>query len=225
MTVRPNISKISAVLSSPVRENILMALMSDMALTANELAREAGVEASTMSGHLRILEDAGLIKALPQGRFKYFKLQSSEIAQQLEALIARTTAFELSRVRPGPKDELLRESRRCYQHIAGRLGVRIYDSMLRQGYIQPHEEEPVLTDEGRRFFEDLGVDISKCDVGKKPLCKSCLDWSERRYHLAGVLGELLLDVVLQKGWVKSGAVPRALRITDLGRQEIDRYFP
>lgn len=225
MAVRPNISKISAVLSSPVRENILMALMSDMALTANELAREAGVQASTMSGHLRILEDAGLIKALPQGRFKYFKLSSSEVAQQLEALIARTAAFELSRVRPGPKDELLRESRRCYRHIAGRLGVRMYDSMVRQGYIQPHEEEPVLTDEGRRFFEDLDIDVSTCETGKKPTCKSCLDWSERRYHLAGVLGEALLEAMLQKTWLKAGSVPRSLMVTDLGRQEINRHFP
>jgi len=225
MTVRPNISKISAVLSSPVRENILMALMSDMALTANELAREAGVQASTMSGHLRILEDAGLIRALPQGRFKYFKLRSSEVAQQLEAFIARSTAFELSRVRPGPKEEVLRESRRCYRHIAGRLGVRIYDSIVKQSYIQPHEEEPVLTTEGRRFFETLGVDVSRREIGKKPLCKSCLDWSERRFHLAGGLGEALLEVMLQKSWVKNGAVPRALIVTDLGRQEIDRYFP
>lgn len=225
MNAQPNISKIAAVIASPVRESVLRALLSGMALTPNELCRETGVQASTLSGHLRVLEGAGLIGAIQQGRFKYFKLKDDEVAHNLEALFALGAAFELSHVRPGPKNEELREARRCYSHLAGRLGVRIFQSMHERSFLQLQDSEALLSDEGETFLVGLGVDANLLIEKTKPLCRTCLDWSERRYHLSGEVGKALLDLFLKEAWVKGHRGERSLHLTPSGVVCLERNFP
>ncbi|MGD8326878.1 MAG: helix-turn-helix domain-containing protein [Sphingomonadales bacterium] len=225
MNAHPNISKIASVIASPVREGILRALLSGMALTPNELCRETGVQASTLSGHLRVLEGAGLICALRQGRFKYFKLKNDEVAHNLEALFALGAAFELSHIRPGPKNEELRAARRCYSHLAGRLGVRIFQSMYERGFVKLLDSEVSLTDEGKAFLVELGVDVNLLAEKAKPLCRTCLDWSERRYHLSGEVGKALLTLFLDKDWIQGHRGERSLLLTPSGVTCLENNFP
>ncbi len=211
-----SIATVAALIGDTARANILSALMGGQALTAGELAWHAGVGASTTSGHLAKLADAGLIALEKQGRHRYVRLASPEVAHALESLMAVAVAGP-KRHRPvGPKDAALRAARTCYDHLAGRLGIALADALCAQGHVILADGGGRVTGTGQRFLADFGVDLAVDRPGTRPLCRTCLDWSERRPHLAGRLGAGLLDRSLALGWIQRVRDSRAVTITPAG---------
>ncbi len=210
------IAEVASLLGDAARANMLSALMGGQALTAGELARHAGVTAQTTSGHLSLLADAQLVTLEKQGRHRYYRLASQEVAQAIDALMAVASAGP-KRYRPvGPKDEALRTARTCYDHMAGKLAVSVADALCEKSYVALSDGAALVTEEGQKFFCDFGVDLKPDNVSKRPLCRACLDWSERRMHLAGKLGAGLLDRFTALGWVARISETRALRVTPAG---------
>ncbi len=207
------------------RANILSELMGGQALTAGELARTAGVSAQTTSGHLAKLQDAGLITLeRQQGRHRYYRITSPEIAHVMEAL-SSAVAQGPKRHRPtGPKDEAMRFARTCYDHMAGQLGTSLTDALCQQGHVILSNGAGIVTEDGQRFFCDFGIDLEPTKGSKRPLCRTCLDWSERRPHLAGRLGAAILSRSLDLGWVIRSSEGRALQVTKAGRVGFSSQF-
>jgi DNA-binding transcriptional ArsR family regulator len=211
------IAEVAALIGDVARANILSALMDGRALTAGELARQAGVGASTTSGHLAKLTQAKLIALEKQGRHRYFRLATPEIAEAMESLMALAAVGPVRHRPAGPKDEALRLARTCYDHLAGRLGIALTDVLCQQGHIVLADGAGIITKKGRKFFYDFGIDVESMS-SKRPLCRTCLDWSERRPHLAGQLGARLFDRTMKLGWVARIPVSRALKVTVAGRR-------
>lgn len=216
---------VAALIGDPARANMLAALMGGRALTARELAEEAGVTAQTASGHLARLEAGGLILRRVQGRHRYAALASDEVAAVLEALMGLAQSAGHQRTRTGPKDVALREARVCYNHLAGEMGVRVFDSLAGRGLIRVEGEEVALTMAGEGFAEGFGIDLAPLRRARAPLCRACLDWSVRRSHLAGSLGRALLARMLEQGWARRDPQGRAIRFTAQGRGVFDAAFP
>ncbi len=218
------IAEVANLIGDAARANMLSALMSGQALTAGELARYAGVTPQTTSGHLGKLMQANLISVEKQGRHRYYRLASPEVAQAVHALMS-LAATGPKRYHPvGPKDKALRLARTCYDHMAGRLAVALADALVEKRYVVLCDGAGLVTEEGRRFFCDFGLELEKATRGKRPLCRTCLDWSERRPHLAGWLGAALLDRSLALGWVSRMSENRALRLTRSGETGFLRLF-
>lgn len=197
----PVIAEIAALMGDPARANMLTALMDGRALTVSELAGAAGVGLPTASGHLAKLDQAGLLTARKQGRHRYFRLSGPDVAEVLEALMGLAQRTGAVRVRTGPRDVALRTARVCYDHLAGERAVRLMQSLTDRSLISS-DAEPGLTADGRRFFEQVGIDVTALERGRRPVCRTCLDWSERRSHLGGSLGAAVLDRVIQAGWAR-----------------------
>lgn len=212
------VASTAALLSDVARASILCALLDGRARTAGELAFTAGVTPQTASSHLARLADAGLIVVVPQGRHRYHRLANAEAAQTLEAL-GVLAAGQPRRLRvPGPRDATLREARTCYDHFAGRLGVAIADALRVAGGTVTHGRDVEITPEGERRFACLGVDVAPLRGSKRPLCRDCLDWSERRPHLAGAVAASLMHSAFDHHWVERLKDTRAVRVTPEGRR-------
>ncbi|MCI1001952.1 MULTISPECIES: ArsR/SmtB family transcription factor [Brucella/Ochrobactrum group] len=218
----PIIASVAALLGDPARANMLTALMDGRALTVSELASAAGVTLQTASGHLAKLDAANLLIAEKQGRHRYFRLSGADVAQVLEGLMGLAQRTGAVRVRTGPKEEALRKARICYDHLAGERGVEMLDAAHRLRLID-NAEEPVLTDEGKSFFTCLGVDVAGLEHGKRPVCRHCLDWSERRNHLGGALGAALLKNFIARGWARR-AEGRVIAFSPTGAQAFKNAF-
>ncbi|MBB3947675.1 DNA-binding transcriptional ArsR family regulator [Rhizobium skierniewicense] len=219
-----SIAVVASLLGDPARANMLYALMGGRALTAGELARHAGVTAQTTSGHLSRLADAQLLTLEKQGRHRYYRLASPEVAQAIDALMVVASAGP-KRHRPvGPKDDALRMARTCYDHMAGRLAVSIADALCEKAYVVLADGAALVTEEGQRFLCDFGVYLASGNVSRRPLCRTCLDWSERRMHLAGKLGTGLLDRLMALGWVVRMPETRALRVTQAAETGLRATF-
>lgn len=222
MRLGPDIARVAALLGDPARANMLSALMSGQALTAGELAREAGVTAQTASTHLSKLEDGGLLARRRQGRHSYFALADADVAEVLEQLIVVAERAGHQRTRPGPKDPALRRARVCYDHLAGDAGVAMLDGLIADGRIVEADGSLVLTEGGRAFAREFGVALP--EAGRRPLCKACLDWSARRNHLAGGLGAGLLSRICDLGWARRSPGTRVVQFTPGGRPSFERAF-
>ena len=221
----PIIANVAALIGDPARANILTALMAGKALTVSELAHEAGVTLQTTSAHLSKLLAGGMVAARKQGRHKYFELASSKVAEAIEALMGLAADTGHLRTRIGPRDEALRAARRCYNHLAGSAGVQLYDSLTRRGYLNVNAGGLSLSADGREFVGRLGIDLGRLSTSRTPLCRECLDWSERKTHLAGSLGRALLDVMIEDKWVRHSVNSRALQFTPRGEQKFASTFP
>ncbi|MCG3266651.1 helix-turn-helix transcriptional regulator [Yoonia sp. I 8.24] len=219
----PDISRVATLIGDPARANILTALMTGVALTATELAVEAGVTPQTASGHLAKLVDGGLLQVRKQGRHKYFALAHGDVAVALESLMG--LASDMRRTRTGPKDLALRRARVCYNHLAGQMGVKMFASLTQRGFLRDDVDAPVLTDTGRAFVTEFGVDLAALDAMRAPLCRSCLDWSERRTHLAGSLGRAMLARMEERRWVQRDNQSRALIFNAQGTTAFEGAFP
>ncbi|MBK1841312.1 helix-turn-helix transcriptional regulator [Azospirillum sp. YIM B02556] len=218
------IATIAALIGDPARANILSALMGGQALTAGELAWHAGVGAPTTSGHLAKLSEAGLLAVERQGRHRYYRLASPDIAQVMESLMAVATAGPRRHRPPGPKDEALRTARTCYDHLAGRLGTTLADRMNERGLVILGDGGALVTGSGHDFLSGLGLAFPDAGGTRRPLCRVCLDWSERRSHLAGRLGAALLSCSLERGWIVRIPDSRAVAITEAGSQGFATVF-
>jgi DNA-binding transcriptional ArsR family regulator len=201
MKAGPDIAMVASLVGDPARSNMLTALMSGRALTATELSQEAGITPQTASSHLSKLEAGGLIEQEKQGRHRYYRLTDPDVAGVLEGLAALAARAGHLRVRTGPKDPALRHARICYDHLAGDLGVQMLDSLRQRKWVRQHKQDIELTAEGARFLEKaLQIDAQSLAHPRRPVCKACLDWSERRHHLAGTLGAALMRRFTELNW-------------------------
>lgn len=232
----PDIARIAALIGDPGRANMLTALMTGRALTATELAAEAGIAAQTASAHLAKLVDAGLIAPSKSGRHKFFTLTDGDVAHALEALMGLAARQGHLRRHHGPTDPGLRAARQCYNHLAGDLGVQLHDALITRKLLIRQNGSPDtspdtnpdtslgLSPAGAAFFTDFGIDLPRLAQSRRPLCKTCLDWSERRSHLAGALGQALLEAIYAKGWARREADSRAVRFSATGRLAFQDQF-
>ena len=218
----------AALIGEPTRAAMLAALLDGRALTVGELATAAGVTPQTASGHLARLAEAGLIGVARQGRHRYHRLASAEVARLVEGLMAAAAllpAGQPPRPATGPRDAALRQARTCYDHLAGRLGVALADALLARGVIEWSADGGAVTAPGAAFLARLGLATSAPAGGAGRLfCRPCLDWSERRPHVAGVLGAALCAHCLERGWVRRRPGGRALEITPAGWQGFAAEF-
>ena len=220
----PNISIVAALIGNPACANMLMALLSGPALTATELAQEAGLSLSTVSGHLDKLQKACLVAVERQGRHRYFRLADPDVAAALEGLMPVATRAGHLRVRTGPRDPQLRRARTCYDHLAGDLAVMMFDRFIERRLLARRDDEVRVTREGQNFFSCAGIDIDALDGGRRPLCRPCLDWSERRSHLGGMLGAAILDHVVARRWAVCDAKSRVVRFSATGEQKMASWL-
>lgn len=224
MHEEPNIAAIAALIGEPARAKLLMALMGGQALTATELARVGGVTKQTASSHLRRLLEARLLAVEAQGRHRYFRLGDRSVGQLLESLFDVSTRLSAPPAqRFGPRDPALRRARVCYDHLAGDLAVELFEQIGPRCFVEPRHGLQLST-RGIRFFGDFGIDIETLAAQKRPLCRTCLDWSARRHHLAGSLGAALLERFFALGWARRARRSRAVVFTAQGEFELRRQF-
>ncbi|CCD92894.1 putative transcriptional regulatory protein, Ars family [Bradyrhizobium sp. ORS 375] len=218
---------VAALVGDPARANMLTALLSGRALTATELAQEAGVTPQTASSHLAKLEGGGLIEPEKQGRHRYYRLADPDVADVLEKLAGLAARAGHMRVRTGPKEPELRRARICYDHLAGDLGVQMLDSMTRQRLVRRRKQEIVLTDDGEQFLaRHLRISPEMLAHPRRPVCKACLDWSARRHHLAGTLGAALMKRFTELKWAARDPTPgsRVVNFSHAGEKHFAALF-
>jgi DNA-binding transcriptional ArsR family regulator len=219
----PDIAMVASLVGDPARANMLTALMTGRALTAGELAAQAGITPQTASSHLAKLEAGRLIEQEKQGRHRYYRLTGPDVASVLEGLDGLAARTGHMRVRTGPKDPALRHARICYDHLAGDLGVQMLDSMKRQRLVRQSKQAIELTTEGKRFMASaLQIDAETLTHPRRPVCKACLDWSERRHHLAGTLGAAMMTRFTELKWAARDAAPGS-RVVNFSRQGEKRF--
>jgi DNA-binding transcriptional ArsR family regulator len=223
MKTGPDIAFVASLLGDPARANMLTALMRGPALTAGELAREAGVTAQTASSHLSKLEKGGLVLVRKQGRHSYFALADADVGSVLEGLMGLAARAGHQRTRHGPSEPAMRNARVCYDHLAGDMGVAMLDGLVAQGRITD-ADAPALTADGEAFVAKLGIDLAPLRQARRPLCKSCLDWSVRRSHLAGALGGAMLTRFYALGWAARVKDSRTVSFSPAGRMAFAKTF-
>jgi DNA-binding transcriptional ArsR family regulator len=221
----PDIAQIGALIGDPARANILTALMGGKALTATELAAAGGVTVQTASTHLAKLEAGNLLVQRKQGRHRYFTLADDSVGKFLEDIMGFAAGRGHLRHKPGPKEPALRKARVCYDHLAGDYGVRMLDSLIARGAIDAIGDSLALTENGESELKGIGIDVHALKSSRRPLCRSCLDWSERRAHLAGGLGEALLSNFFDKGWARRTAESRSVVFSPEGERQFLALFP
>ncbi len=221
----PDIAQIGALIGDPARANMLTALMGGKALTATELAAAGGITLQTASTHLAKLEAGRLLAQRKQGRHRYFTLADDAVGKLLEGIMGFAAGRGHLRHQPGPKEPALRKARICYDHLAGDYGVRMLDSLVARGAIDAVGDGLALTAKGEDTFECIGIDVADLKASRRPLCRSCLDWSERRAHLAGSLGKALLASFFDKGWARRTAGSRSVIFSPEGERRFLALFP
>lgn len=224
MFQEPDISAVAALVGDPTRAIILSALLCGESLPAGELAARAHVTPQTASLHLSKLLDGNLIKVVKSGRHRYYALKSAEVAQVLEALqviAPPPQQFIHSKHKPSSEMCLVRT---CYDHLAGRVSVELCDSLLERGHIFENNQNYHLTEKGESFLCDWGIAVAQLYGKRRRFAYACLDWSERRYHVAGALGAVFTDTFFANGWIKRLPKTRAVQITTAGRQMLRAEF-
>jgi len=220
----PDISRIAALIGNPASTNMLMALMAGPALTATELANEAGVGLPTACGHLTKLQKSGLLTIERQGRHRYYRLADHDVAIALEGLMPLAERAGHLRTRTGPRDPELRKARSCYDHLAGDLSVKMFDQLIERRLLARRHDDVRLTTMGEKFFSKSGFDLAALGAGRRPLCRPCLDWSERRSHLSGALGAAIFQYFLDHGWVTRERATRVVRFSANGERNIAKWL-
>jgi DNA-binding transcriptional ArsR family regulator len=217
-----DITDVAGLLADGSRSTMLQALMDQRARTAGELAHLAKIAPSTASQHLGRLSDGGLLAVEAQGRHRYYRLADPRVATLLESLMTLAPAPIASRAPHVGFD--LRFARTCYDHLAGTIATTLYDRLAADGTLHVTAEGVALTPAGARRLRSLGIDSETLQAGRRPLARACLDWTERRHHLAGALGAALLSSFRARDWLVPRNVPRALRLTATGRQAFSSHF-
>jgi len=202
---------------------MLSALIGGRALTARELARAGHMSVETARDHLSTLEQAGLLTQRRQGPHRYFQVANTASARDLIDTLG-TARRTPAHVVTGPKEPAMRRARVCYGHLAGPRAVRIFDCLARRAFVTPDGDDLHLTSAGEAFFSDFGIDLAATRSARHPLCKTCLDWSERRSHLAGPLGTALLNRITTLGWAARDPDSRLITFTQSGETKLDALF-
>jgi DNA-binding transcriptional ArsR family regulator len=229
-------AEVAALSGDPGRASMLHALMDGRALTATELAKAAGITPQTASGHLHRMTAVGLLSIEKQGRHRYHRLATPSIAHMLESIMLVAAELEPGRRRltVGPKDSALRKARTCYDHFAGQLGVAIADALTGRGDVELTGDAGLVSDSGIAHFREIGIDVEpllarRTKRSGRVLCRACLDWSERRPHLAGIVGAAICSHSMQQGWTRRLNGTRAVLITPNGelafREKLGAQIP
>jgi len=224
-------AELAALSGDPARACMLHALMDGRALTATELARAAGVTPQTASGHLSRMTTAGLLRVEKQGRHRYHRLAAPSVARMVESIMEVAAELEPAprKVVVGPRDAALRKARTCYDHFAGQLGVALAEAMMAAGHIELTSDAGILTDSGVAFLGEIGIDPGQMQARRtrrsgRVLCRPCLDWSERRWHVAGVVGAAICAHSMENGWTRRLDGTRAVDITPKGERIFRERF-
>jgi DNA-binding transcriptional ArsR family regulator len=219
---KTGLAAFGALVADPTRAEILATLMDGRAHTGSELARHVGVAASTASEHLSRLLDARMVAVQPQGRHRYWRLAGPEVAELLEALGACTPV----NLPAGPRaPAMLAYARTCYDHLAGQVAVGLYDRLLAAGHLATCDDHHLtVTTSGFELLAAIGADVEAITGSRRPKARACLDWTERRHHLAGTAGKVLLDALLANGWARRSRRSRSIGITESGRSALAAHF-
>jgi DNA-binding transcriptional ArsR family regulator len=220
----PNIAGIAGLIGDRARAEMLTTLLGGQALTATELAGVADITKQTASAHLARLLDARLLAVERQGRHRYFRLADDDVVELLESLLGVAFRTGALRLRSSPRDPDLRHARVCYDHLAGDLGVLACDAFTRRRWIAYDESGLTLSRSGAAFCRELGIDLDAASSGRRPMCRTCLDWSARRHHLAGYVGAQLLERCHALGWARRRRGTRIVDFTPRGEREFRELF-
>jgi len=225
MVAAANLVEVAALVGHTTRATILAALMSGQALTSSELASLARISRPTASEHLAKLVKARLLSVTKKRRHSYYRIASPLVARMLESIKAVAAIEVPARYQPrSAQDEQLRFARTCYDHLAGRLGVAIADALIEKGHVVLTDDGGEMTATGAEFFCSFGAELSGTGQNKRIFCRPCLDWSERRYHVAGVLGAAIWHRCIELGWLKRDRDSRVVRITPDGQIGLRKTF-
>ncbi len=225
MAAAANMVEVAALVGDTARATMLAALMGGQSLTATELAFLARVSRSTASEHLAKLVNARLLTVISRRRFRYYRIASPLVARMLESIKAVAAIEVPPRHQPrSAQDDALRFARTCYDHLAGRLGVAIADALIARNFVVLSEDGGMVTNLGRRFLSDFGVDLASELRSNRIFCRACLDWSERRHHIAGLVGAQLLRRCFDLDWLARDRDTRAVKVTPAGRTGLRDTF-
>jgi DNA-binding transcriptional ArsR family regulator len=220
----PDMAAIARLLGEPARMAMLEALLDGATKSGRELAKAAHVAPSTASEHLAQLQDAGLVTAAPDGRRRAYSLSGPPVAEALEALGALAPPKPPRSLREATAAQLHREARTCYDHLAGSLGVAVCDGLVARELLDPADGGWTVTAFGERAFEELGVTVDDLRAGRRPVTRVCIDWSERRPHIAGALGAALATRLFERRWIERRPGVRAIAVTPRGRSELAEWL-
>ena len=224
MITGPIIAEIAALVGDPARATMVSALLDGRALTASELASAARITPQTASTHLAKLTEAGLLSVARCGRHRHFRLASAAVANMIDGIVA-VALEKRPRYRPLSRQAVaLSAARICYDHLAGRLSVDLTDSLVAREFVVPHGETAEITAAGARFLTEFGVELSPLRSTRGQPCRLCLDWTERRPHIAGAVGAGLTRRYFDLGWMERVKKSHAITVTVLGRRGFREAF-
>jgi DNA-binding transcriptional ArsR family regulator len=220
----PDITMVGAAIGDPARAAMLLALLGGESMTAGELARLAGKSPSGASAHLRVLSAAGVVVVEARGRSRLFRLAGPEVAEALEALTRIAPSVGVKSLRQAEATKALKRARTCYDHLAGELGTALTDALVTRRLLRRNGDVFEVTEGGARWLAGLDIDVAALGRGRRSLARACLDWTERRPHLAGALGAEFAQVFFSRGWVRRLPGGRAIAVTSTGHAWLRREF-
>jgi DNA-binding transcriptional ArsR family regulator len=224
MITGPIIAEIAALVGDPARATVLSALLDGRALTASELAFAARITPQTASSHLAKLTAAGLLSVVRSGRHRYFRLASSRVADMIEGIVA-VALEKRPQYRPLSRQaRALSAARICYDHLAGRLSVDLTDAFVAREYVVLDDEAAEITTAGTRFFAEFGIELPTKRSTRRHHCRLCLDWTERRPHIAGAVGAAITKRYFDLGWIERMKRTHAVIVTPLGTRGFKTTF-
>lgn len=224
MKANSNVAMIASLVSEPSRAAILTVLMDGRFHAASELAYMARIQPQTASFHLAKLVQANVVSVEKQGRHRYYGIQNQEVAQVMESLLSIAPPIQIKSLKQSSEDKALRYARTCYDHLAGNVGVQFTNALLRTDILREEKEGFAVTDNGEKFFRNFQIDFEGVKNKRRSFSHKCLDWSERRHHLAGALGHALLEKFLELNWVQRLPETRAIKITSEGKRGFKEVF-
>jgi DNA-binding transcriptional ArsR family regulator len=213
-----DLHRIGAALAAPGRARLIDVLLDGREHTSGELAAAIGLSTGTTSEHLGVLAGAGLVSVRTDGRYRRVRITDASVASALEVLSRGQAMPEATSYRLSAEQRRVRAARTCYDHLAGRLGVAVHDAVAARGWLD--DSGTALTEDGRTGFAAWGVDVASVERLRRPTVLVCVDWTERRPHLAGGVGAAVADLCLERDWVRRVGRTRALRVTPQGRQAL-----
>jgi DNA-binding transcriptional ArsR family regulator len=221
MNAYPNITVIASLIADTSRSIFLSSLLDGRALPAGELAYMAGVSPQTASNHLAKLVDGGLLQVEQQGRHRYYRLANRDIADLIEKMAAIAPPVQIRSLKQSNQLQQLSYARTCYDHLAGKLGTSLCEALLRKGYLvepkETHNKDFIMTEKGKQWFAEFGIQCQLKPGSRRAVARKCLDWSERRHHLSGLLGEQFVQRFLALDWIRQKPGHRSIEITDAGK--------
>lgn len=220
----PDVAQIAALVGDPVRARMLFALLDGKELSASEMAFRGEASPQAASAHLAKLVDGRLIAVRNVGRQRLFRFASDDVAHAIEALATIAPALPVTSLTQDRAMQRLRRARSCYDHLAGRLGVQITEALTRDRSLKLNEDSFTVTARGERCFRDMGIDLSALRSSRRYFARACIDWTERRPHVAGALGAAMLDRFIERQWVRRHARDRSLHVTPEGQRDLAKLF-